>query len=108
MGCETCKEKKTAEPVPYIVHESAMARNERSVKRLVIALIVAIALIFASNAIWLYAWQSYDYVSEDSEITYQQDGQGVNIIGDRNIGNGNGVDYYGAESDSQNETQNTD
>lgn len=62
--CDVCKEIKTAEPVPYIVHESAMARNERAVKRLVIALIVAIALIFASNAIWLYAWMQYDYTSD--------------------------------------------
>lgn len=27
--CETCK--KGAEPVPYIVHESAMARQERTI-----------------------------------------------------------------------------
>lgn len=64
MNCNECKERKTAEPVPYIVHESAMARNERTIKRLVIALIIAIALIFASNAAWLYVWQLYDYSSE--------------------------------------------
>ena len=50
-NCDACKEIKKTEPVPYIVHESAQARNERTVKRLVIALIIAIALIFASNAI---------------------------------------------------------
>ena len=80
MGCKECTNK--PELVPYIVHESAMARNERSVKRLVIALIVAIALIFASNAAWLYAWCQYDYSSQDT--VYTQDGEGVNIIGNRN------------------------
>ena len=80
MDCKECTNK--PESVPYIVHESAMARNERSVKRLVIALIVAIALIFASNAAWLYAWCQYDYSSQDT--VYTQDGEGVNIIGNRN------------------------
>ena len=89
MECKDCTNK--TEPVPYIVHESAMARNERSLKRLVIALIVAIALIFASNAAWLYAWCQYDYASE--ETVYTQDGEGLNIIGDRNTaGIYNGTD----------------
>lgn len=82
MDCISCKDRKTAAPVPYIVHESAMARQERHIKRIVIALIVAIILIFVSNAAWLYAWCQYDYESE--EIVYTQDGEGLNIIGDRN------------------------
>lgn len=57
------EEKRNPESVPYIVHEGAMARNERTVKRLIIALVVSIALLFVSNASWLYAWVSYDYVS---------------------------------------------
>ena len=69
--------------VPYIVHESAMARNERHIRRLVIALIIAFIMIVASNLAWLYVWNSYEYVG-DSETTYSQDGEGVNIMGDRN------------------------
>ncbi len=98
-NCDACKEIKTAEPVPYIVHESAMARNERAVKRLVIALIVAIALIFASNAIWLYAWMQYDYSSEMTTSEINVDGKDgiANYIGnDGDINNGPG---YGSESD---------
>lgn len=68
--------------VPYIVYEGEQARHERTIKRLVAIIIIAIALVFASNAIWLYAWMQYDYVSE--EITYQQDGRGINIIGNEN------------------------
>lgn len=72
--------------VPYIVYESAQARSERTIKRLIIALVIAVILLFASNAIWTYEWTQYDYVSETTctETTYQQDGQGLNIIGDAN------------------------
>lgn len=95
MGnCETCNKVQNApENVPYIVHESSMARMERQIKRLWIALIVSVFLLFASNVAWLYAWCQYDYSSE--ETIYQQDGEGTNIIGDSNK-----VDNYGAENDS--------
>ena len=55
MACETCKGKEAHAPesVPYIAHESSMARMERQIKRLWIALIVVIAMLFASNAGWL-------------------------------------------------------
>ena len=98
-NCDACKEIKKSEPVPYIVHESAQARNERTVKRLVIALIVAIALIFASNAIWLYAWMQYDYSSDTTTSEINVDGKDgiANYIGnDGDINNGSG---YGSESD---------
>lgn len=91
MDCQNCKERKTADPVPYIVHESAMARNERTIKRLVIALIITVIMLFASNAAWLYVWQLYDYASE--ETVYTQDGEGVNIIGDRNTAGIYGTEY---------------
>lgn len=68
--------------VPYIVYEGEQARHERTVKRLIAIIIIAIILVFASNAAWLYAWMQYDYVSE--EVVYQQDGRGVNIIGNEN------------------------
>lgn len=43
MDCKTCKEnRQQIEPVPYIVHEAAMARQERTIKRLWIALIICI------------------------------------------------------------------
>jgi flagellar biogenesis protein FliO len=89
-NCDACKEIKKTEPVPYIVHESAQARNERTVKRLVVALIVSIALIFASNAIWLYAWMQYDYSSEQTESVTVDGKDGVaNYIGnDGDIVNG--------------------
>lgn len=77
MGkCETCtaKVQKAPENVPYIVHESAMARAERQIKRLWIAVVVAVALMFASNVGWLI------YESRFETIAYEQDGEGINNV----------------------------
>lgn len=60
---------KAPDMVPYIVHEGTMARIERQSKRMFIALIVCIVLLFASNALWLYAWMQYDYIGETSTTT---------------------------------------
>ena len=62
-------------PVFKWVYEGIQARHERTIKRLILALIIAIALIFASNAIWLYAWMQYDY-SSDTVTVEGTDGDG--------------------------------
>lgn len=78
--------------VPYIVYEGAQSRQERTVKRLIIVIILCIAMLFASNAIWLYAWMQYDY--EGNEYSYVQDGRGINIIGnDNEVGDGTETDH---------------
>ena len=91
-NCETCKGKEAHAPesVPYIVHESSMARMERQVKRGWIALIVAVCLLFVSNAAWLYAWMQYDYSSEETIVDVNSDdGGNANYIGnDGDIVNG--------------------
>lgn len=76
--------------VPYIVFEGEQARNERHVKRLTIALIISIILIFVSNAIWLYAWMQYDYTSTETIVEQDSsDGGDANYIGnDGSIING--------------------
>ena len=86
-NCETCKNAKSApENVPYIVHEASMARMERQIKRLWIAVIVAVCLLFASNAGWLLALTNCDYASYEA-IT--DDGGDANIVGnDSDIVNG--------------------
>lgn len=66
--------------VPYIVYESEATRHERTMKRMIIALVISIALIFLSNALWLNAWIQYDYVSETESVEYKQDGAGYNNI----------------------------
>lgn len=85
------------ESVPYIVYEGTVARHERTIKRLIIALVISIILIFASNAIWLHYIQQYDFQSYE----YSQDGEGVNVLGD-----GNGVNYNEPEvSDPETPTE---
>ena len=75
--------------IPYFVHEGDMTRGERTIKKLVIALIVAIILIFASNAVWLLAWAQYDYVSSDSNVKIDGKNGIANYIGnDGDITNG--------------------
>ena len=90
-NCETCKKVQSApENVPYIVHESSMARMERQIKRLWIAVIVSVCLLFASNSAWLYAWCQQDYSSEDTIVDVNSDdGGNANYIGnDGDIVNG--------------------
>ena len=78
--------------IPYIAYESAQARSERVVKRLITALIFVIVLMFATNAIWVYEWMSYDYVVGD-EITLDSGNNGnANYIGNNGEITNNGND----------------
>ena len=81
--------------VPYIVFEGTQARHERTVKRLTVALVVAIILMFLSNALWLHAWMQYDYYGE--EIVVDSGDGTANYIG-RDGRIDNGTYYSEAES----------
>ena len=96
MDCETCKEERkvisqTPKDVPYIAHESAVARLERVIKRLWVLVLVLIVLLAASNAAWLY------YESSFEEIRIEQDNESGynNFIG-------NDGDIYNGETDNNN------
>ena len=93
--CNNCGTNSAPASVPYVVHESTVARMERIIKRQWIALIVAICMLF--GAFGLFVW--YESLYETISYDYQQDGQGTNIIGDSNEVNN------GAEIESQSETQ---
>lgn len=54
--------------VPYIVYESEAARHERTVKRLITALLISVLLIVGSNLAWLWVWNQYDFSSESYTI----------------------------------------
>lgn len=89
--------------VPYIVYEGEQARNERNTKRLVIALIVTILLLFATNVVWLYAWMQYDYVGEETtETTETKD---VLVNADNGVANyvGHNGDIVNGEHKSDND-----
>ncbi len=90
--CDGCKNKVYTEEekmltVPYVAHQSAAARQERQIRRMWIALIVAVAMLFASNMGWLI------YESQFETITYEQDGEGINNVN------------YGEQGDLNNGTE---
>lgn len=76
--------------VPYIVYEGEMARNERHVRRLITLLIVTVALLFASNTLWLYFINQYEIANGTSQDVTIDSGEGIaNFIGsDGSIVNG--------------------
>jgi hypothetical protein len=74
--------------VPYIVFEGQMNRYETTIKRLVTALIVAIALLFASNVAWLWFFSQFDI--SDTAVTLDSQDEGTNnyVGNDGDITNG--------------------
>ena len=75
--------------IPYVAFEGAISAQERSCKRLLISLIVAIICLLLSNLAWLYAWNQYDYVDNESNIELQTERGITNFIGnDGDIANG--------------------
>lgn len=53
-NCESCKKVQNApESVPYIVHESSMARMERQIKRIWITVLMLIVMLVGTNGAWL-------------------------------------------------------
>lgn len=99
MNCNNCNSEKKREKsnemmsVPYPAHELQIKLYERYVVRLWIALIVAISMLFLSNLIWLAYTSQYDTY----DYSYEQDGNGNNIIGDSNE-----VDFNGSETENPN------
>lgn len=79
--------------IPYIAYEATQARNERTVRRITVALIIAIFLMFVSNAIWLYAWMQYDYVTTETTVDVNSKTGPANYIG-------NDGDIYNGQSES--------
>lgn len=71
------------EDATYWFYESEMVRVHKHLYRQTIVIVAMAILFFISNALWLYVWMQYDYSSE----SIQQDGRGINIVGD-----GNGVE----------------
>ena len=72
-NCETCKKVQNApENVPYIVHESSMARMERQIKRIWITVLVLIVMLVGTNGAWLLYNSQFETVETIME-EYQSD-----------------------------------
>ena len=76
--------------VPYIVHESAMARSERHNKRLWIVILVLIGALIGTNLAWIVYENSFEDIVSTEEIIVDAEENGIaNYIGqDGNIYNG--------------------
>lgn len=85
-NCETCKGKETHAPesVPYIVHESSMARMERQIKRLWITILTLIFLLVGTNGAWLLWSNQWETVYQ--EVTQEADNGTNNFVGGDVIG----------------------
>lgn len=81
--------------ISYFTFEAVMAREERHIKRLTIALVIAIIGIVVCNMAWLYCWMQYDYVGEGVEVSAEaENGGNASYIGTRGMiinGEGNGT-----------------
>lgn len=88
--CKTCKESRAT--VPYIAHEAAMARQERTIKKLWILLILVITLLVATNGAWI--WYENQFMDESWVYEATADDGG------RAIANGDGEVYYYGEGES--------
>lgn len=77
--------------VSYAAFEAMAASNERHIKRLLIALLLAVIMLFVSNLAWLHFWSQFDISGEYVEDGYYQEGDGrMNM----NLGE-QGAVYYG-------------
>lgn len=71
------KDEERMATIPLIAHQLDMAKFERTVKRLIFALVLVVILLFATNAMWLYEWSQYDY----SDVTVDSlDGGNANYL----------------------------
>ena len=91
-SCNHCSNT-PATNVPYVVHESAMARAERQLKRLVAIIILLIVLLVGSNIGWLIYESQFETVESWEQEVVQDAENGENMF--------IGGDYFG-ETNSQN------
>lgn len=80
--------------IPYFAFEGEMARSERHIKRLWIAIIVLAFVTVITNVMWIWYISQYDFSSYDYE---QSNEDGVNVVGEDNE-----VDYGISKSDKEN------
>ena len=88
--CNNCGTENLNVSVPYVVHESAMARSERHNKRLWIVILVLIGALIGTNLAWIIYENSFEEVITTEEIIVDAEDNGnANYIGqDGNIYNG--------------------
>lgn len=77
MDCNDCGKQKE---VSWAYVELLNNGHKATIWKLWVALLVLIVALVGTNAYWIRLWQGYDVV----DVEYEQDGRGINIIGDLN------------------------
>ncbi len=86
-----------------IAFERMQSKDERNDKWRNLTIIILIVLLVLTNAMWLWAWNQYDYVDEYSEIEMDT-GEG----GDNNyIGNNGDINNGTNEGNEKNTIKDT-
>lgn len=88
--CNNCGTNNAPASVPYVVHESAMARAERQIKSLVWVIVLLIVLLVGSNCAWLWYENQFEVAEETTTTITQENADGYNnyIGNDSDIVNG--------------------
>ena len=74
-----------------IAFERMQAKDERNDKWRNIIIILLIVLLVATNAMWLWAWNQYDYVDDYTSVE-ADDNSDINYIGRNGDINNGGKD----------------
>lgn len=80
------KDEKAA--VPFYVFESFRIHNKNIITTLIVALIITIVLLFATNIAWLTYESQFDYADEEVTLGAQDNGNANYIGQDGDISNG--------------------
>ena len=94
--CNNCGANSTPASVPYVVHESAMARAERHTKTLVLVIVLLIVLLVGSNGAWLWYENQFEVIEETTTTITQDNADGYNNY------IGNDGDIVNGEADNNN------
>lgn len=94
--CNRCGTSNAPASVPYVVHESAMARAERHTKALVWVVVLLIVLLVGTNAGWLWYESQFEVVEETTNTITQDNADGYNNY------IGNDGDIVNGEADNNN------
>jgi len=84
-----------------IAFERMQAKDERNDLWRNIIIVVLILLLVATNAMWLYYWNLYEYVDDYSvEVDSEGDGNANYLNGEGDIINGQSESYSEEEQDT--------
>jgi hypothetical protein len=105
MGFEALSEEQKAVTIPYYLHEGEMTRMERLNKRWFISFLIALVMLFASNAGWIiyesqfetYSYEQEAHSDQSYAVALLNTGEGSLMYN----GNGGEAAGYGASAEDQ-------